>query len=109
MIYVYYIYIFFVGVAMSTEMIPSPAPSPASSSASSPAPSPASSPAPSSAPSCSSNSSNYELRKGFNGLDKVLLRDARGSSAEVAFLLILPCICISSSVWVMSVIVSHPL
>ncbi|TKY54550.1 putative glucose-6-phosphate 1-epimerase [Spatholobus suberectus] len=33
--------------------------------------------------SSSSSSSSYELCKGFNGLDKVLLRDARGSSAEV--------------------------
>ncbi|RDY01016.1 hypothetical protein CR513_15715 [Mucuna pruriens] len=31
----------------------------------------------------SASSSSYELCKGFNGLDKVLLRDARGSSAEV--------------------------
>ncbi|KAK7265239.1 hypothetical protein RJT34_32856 [Clitoria ternatea] len=31
----------------------------------------------------SSSSGSYELCKGINGLDKVLLRDARGSSAEV--------------------------
>ncbi|KAH1201271.1 putative glucose-6-phosphate 1-epimerase [Glycine soja] len=31
----------------------------------------------------SASSSSYELSKGINGLDKVILRDARGSSAEV--------------------------
>ncbi|XP_020226292.1 putative glucose-6-phosphate 1-epimerase [Cajanus cajan] len=34
-------------------------------------------------PSSASSSSSYVFCKGFNGLDKVLLRDARGSSAEV--------------------------
>jgi len=38
---------------------------------------------PSSASASASSSSSYELSKGINGLDKVILRDARGSSAEV--------------------------
>ncbi|XP_014509088.1 putative glucose-6-phosphate 1-epimerase isoform X1 [Vigna radiata var. radiata] len=50
---------------MSTEKIPSPASASSSSS--------------------STTSSNYEVSKGFNGLDKVILRDARGSSAECRF------------------------
>ncbi|WVZ10468.1 hypothetical protein V8G54_014998 [Vigna mungo] len=50
---------------MSTEKIPSPASASSSSS--------------------STASSNYEVSKGFNGLDKVILRDARGSSAESRF------------------------
>ncbi|CAL0330339.1 unnamed protein product [Lupinus luteus] len=42
-----------------------------------------SSPSPSVSATDSSNISKYELCKGFNGLDKVLLRHPRGSSAEV--------------------------
>ncbi|KAG4959114.1 hypothetical protein AAZX31_13G081900 [Glycine max] len=38
---------------------------------------------PSSASASASSSSSYELSKGINGLDKVILRDPRGSSAEV--------------------------